>query len=217
MLLLAWDTSGLDLAVMRRLGSADGFAWRDAFVTSMVLHEGGRIVAALLLAWLVLGIWRPMGPMRHVPRADRMGCLATCIACMVGISLLKRASLTSCPWSLAEFGGAAQYVSHWAWGVADGGGGHCFPSGHESSAFGFVPMVPVFWRHARRRTAWWWAAGIVVFGLAIGFGQVLRGAHYPSHVAWTAWLCIAFTTMAWWARGALGSDTARIDKPETLP
>lgn len=208
LLLLAWDWAGLDLAVMRGLGGPGGFPWRDAFFTRVVLHDGGRIVAALLLVWLVVGIWRPTGPMRHVPRAERVWCLVACIACLVGISLLKRASLTSCPWSLAEFGGVARYVSHWAWGVADGGGGSCFPSGHASSAFGFMPIVAVLWAHARR-AAWGWIAGLAVFGLAIGAGQVLRGAHYPSHVAWTAWDCAAITALAWYAWFALRNRHAR--------
>jgi membrane-associated PAP2 superfamily phosphatase len=204
-LLFAWDASALDLAVMRRLGGPDGFVWRDAFATRVVLHDGGRIVAALLLGWLVVGVRKPTGPLKQVPRAERIWCLAACITCLIGISLLKRASLTSCPWSLAEFGGVARYVSHWAWGVADGGGGSCFPSGHASSAFGFMPIVPVLWRRVRR-AAWWWIAALALFGVAIGTGQVLRGAHYPSHVAWTAWYCAVFTALAWYAWGALRSS-----------
>ena len=30
------------------------------------------------------------------------------------------------------------HVSHWAWGVFDGGAGHCFPSGHAAGAFCFL-------------------------------------------------------------------------------
>jgi membrane-associated PAP2 superfamily phosphatase len=212
LLLFAWDATGLDLAMMRGLGGPAGFAWRDAFVTRVVLHDGGRIVAALLLVGLVVNIWKPIGPMTRVPRADRVWCLAACVACLVGISLLKRASLTSCPWSLAEFGGVARYVSHWAWGVADGGGGSCFPSGHASSAFGFMPIVAVLWGRARR-AAWWWVAALALFGLAIGCGQVMRGAHHPSHVMWTAWCCAAFTALAWFGWGAF--QRSRPMQPET--
>ena len=57
------------------------------------------------------------------------------------VSLIKRASLTSCPWDLAEFGGPAQYVSHWVLGLADGGGAHCFPGGHASAALAFVGVA----------------------------------------------------------------------------
>ena len=42
---------------------------------------------------------------------------------------------------LAEFGGVAQHVSHWSLGVLDGGPGHCFPSGHASSAFAFFALL----------------------------------------------------------------------------
>jgi membrane-associated PAP2 superfamily phosphatase len=186
---------------MRRIAGLDGFAWRNAFATRVLLHDGGRIVAGSILAWLIVSVWRPLGPLARLPRADRVWCLVACLVCLLGISLIKRASLTSCPWSLAEFGGTARYVSHWAFGVADGGGGNCFPSGHASSAFGFMPVVAALWAGARR-AAWSWLVGLTVFGIAIGAGQVLRGAHHPSHVAWTAWLCAAFTLLAWlgWRR-----------------
>ena len=49
-LLAAWDASGLDLEVMRRIAGPDGFALRDAFVTRVALHDGGRIVAGLRTA-----------------------------------------------------------------------------------------------------------------------------------------------------------------------
>ncbi len=211
-LLGAWDVSGLDLEVMRRLGGPRGFAWRDAFVTRVLLHDGGRIVAGLILAWLLVGVWRPTGSIVRLSRADRIACLLACVGCLVGISLLKRASLTSCPWSLAEFGGTARYVSHWAFGVTDGGGGKCFPSGHLSSAFGFLPIVAALWRHAPRAARAWLVA-LIVFGVAIGAGQVVRGAHHPSHIAWTAWLCTLFTLAVWhvWCRMREGRDTATAD------
>ena len=49
--LLAWDASGWDLGVARRVGSAAGFAWRDTWWASRLMHDGGRWAAwALLLA-----------------------------------------------------------------------------------------------------------------------------------------------------------------------
>jgi membrane-associated PAP2 superfamily phosphatase len=44
-LLLVWDASGLDLAVVRAFGDAQGFAWRDAWFTRTLLHDGGRWLA----------------------------------------------------------------------------------------------------------------------------------------------------------------------------
>jgi membrane-associated PAP2 superfamily phosphatase len=112
------------------------------------------------------------------------------------VPLIKRVSLTSCPWSLAEFGGAASYVSHWAWGRTDGGPGHCFPSGHASGAFSFLAG---WWalRVSAPRAARWWLVLTVVVGLVFGWGQMMRGAHYASHTLWTAWICWAVTVASW--------------------
>jgi membrane-associated PAP2 superfamily phosphatase len=190
--LLLWDLSGLDLEVMRRLASPDGFVWRDHWVTTLVLHQGGRALGWIVLAALILQVWRPLPFARDLTRADRVWWLATCLLCLLVIPLLKHASLTSCPWSLTAFGGAARYVSHWQLGVTDGGGGGCFPSGHASAAFSFLSgYFALRERHpvAARR----WLAAVVGLGLVFGIGQMLRGAHYPSHTLWTAWICLALT------------------------
>jgi membrane-associated PAP2 superfamily phosphatase len=44
---------------------------------------------------------------------------------------------------------------------------------------------------------------IVLSGLVLGLSQTLRGAHYPSHTAWTALFCAATAwanhgLFAWW-------------------
>jgi membrane-associated PAP2 superfamily phosphatase len=190
--LLLWDLSHLDLSVMRQLADPAGFVWRDHWLTTVVLHQGGRAVGWAVFACLVGQLWRPLTFARDVPLTVRRWWLATCVLCLLVIPLVKQASLTSCPWSLVEFGGNARYVSHWALGVSDGGGGGCFPSGHASAAFAFLAgYFALRERHpvAARR----WLAGVVGLGLVFGLGQTLRGAHYPSHTLWTAWICLALT------------------------
>ena len=127
--LVAWDFSGADLTVARQLAGPGGFPWRDHWLTSGVLHQGGRAVGWALFALLLVGIWRPLPFARALPRAVRVWWVLATLACVSVIPLLKARSQTSCPWDLAEFGGVAQYVSHWARGVADGGPGHCFQIG----------------------------------------------------------------------------------------
>lgn len=199
--LLLWDLSGLDLALMRWLASPVGYDWREHWFTTRVLHQGGRLLGWIVLTALVLQLWRPLPFARNLALAERRWWLATCLLCLLAIPLFKQASLTSCPWSLAEFGGTARYVSHWQWGMADGAGGGCFPSGHASAAFSFLAGYFALRQHhplAARR----WLLGVVGLGLLFGSGQTLRGAHYPSHTLWTAWICLALTLAsqrAWWA------------------
>ncbi len=193
-LLLAWDASGVDLRIMRQLGDAGGFELREAWATRLLAHQGGRLVSYVAMGFIVLlNLWPRLLPRLNV--RERRWWLVTTLVCLALISLIKRFSLTSCPWDLAEFGGAAQYVSHWDWGVLDGGGAHCFPSGHASAAFAYLAGG---WALARAypRAARAWITVTLVLGVIYGVGQMLRGAHYPSHTMWTGWICWAATLIA---------------------
>jgi membrane-associated PAP2 superfamily phosphatase len=193
--LLLWDASGLDLWVMRHVGSAAGFAWRDAWFTGQFIHKGGRLLSWVVIGFILLANLRPAQVLPALNRRERLNWLLVTLLCLAAVSLIKRVSLTSCPWDLHEFGGTARYVSHWALGLRDGGGGHCFPSGHASAAFGFLCGGWVLAR-AYPRVARAWVAAVMVLGVVYGIGQMLRGAHYPSHTMWTAWICWAVTVAA---------------------
>lgn len=188
-LLLAWDASGLDLQIVRLFGSANGFAWREQWLTAGLIHGGGRWLSGATLAFLLLLNLLPRRLLLPgLDRRERLIWLATSVASLLLISAIKRESTTSCPYDLAEFGGVAHYVSHWAFGLRDGGPGHCFPSGHASSAFAFLIGSFVLAR-AYPRAARHWLSAVLVLGLLYGVGQMVRGAHYPSHTLWTGWIC----------------------------
>lgn len=191
--LLVWDASGLDLPLARFWADAQGFALRDNWWLSAVLHDGARRAAWIPAVWLVVGIWKPTGILRRLTRAERVQWAATTLLALAAIALLKHVSHTSCPWDLAEFGGRASWVSHWAFGSTDGGGGRCFPAGHASAGFAFVSGYFVL-RTRSRAAAWACLAGALAIGFVLGGAQQLRGAHFMSHTAWTAWLC---WTLAW--------------------
>jgi membrane-associated PAP2 superfamily phosphatase len=201
--LLAWDATGLDLSLARLSGSASGFALRDHWFLVQVMHEGGKAMSWVLVVVLVLAIRWPMGPLRELVGHERAQLALTAIASVLLVSLVKHGSRTSCPWDLEAFGGVARHVSHWAWGLYDGGPGRCFPAGHASAAFAFVGgYFPLRHRHPAAARAWLLAS--LAAGLALGLGQQLRGAHFMSHTLWTGWLCWA-TGMAIdiaWARRA---------------
>jgi membrane-associated PAP2 superfamily phosphatase len=192
-LLLAWDASGLDLRIDGWFGNASGFPWRHHWLAEGLLHEGGRRLAMLLTAGLLLGIWWPLGGVAaRLPRSQRAWWLATTLACMALVPLIKHASLSSCPWDLQVFGGHAGWVSHWAWGVADGGPGHCFPSGHASAAFAFLAGYFAL-RAEAPGAARAWLVAVLVLGALYAGAQLVRGAHHLSHSAWTAWICWSLT------------------------
>lgn len=197
---LLWDLGGQDLAVMRWWGDAQGFGLRD---NPWLAHYGHavarRVLQGVLLVWLAVLAWG-RGPVLGWQRRERLAVALATVASLLVVSLIKRASLTSCPWDLAEFGGAARYVSHWMLGVADGGGAHCFPGGHASSALAFVgAALPAL--SARRASPWRGTLlllALLAGGAALGVVQTLRGAHYPSHTLWTMVICYATSAVVWW-------------------
>jgi membrane-associated PAP2 superfamily phosphatase len=206
LLTLAWDASGSDLSAMTWLGGPDGFAWREHWWLSNVMHSGAKQLAVLLyLGVLAMSLW-PLGIWQQLTRSQRLEIAMGITLSLVVVTAIKRISLTSCPWELQAFGGAASYVSHWSWGEADGGGGACFPGGHASSAFAFIALsLP--WLMSmdkdQQRLGRAMTAAILLTGLVLGLAQTLRGAHYPSHTAWTALVCAAtawanHVVFAWW-------------------
>lgn len=206
--LLTWDFSGLDLRVMHWIASPQGFALRHNWWLEHLLHDRVRDAAILVYLGILVMVWLPLGRFRDLRQLQRFEIWVGITLGLALINVLKRYTLTSCPWDLADFGGVGTYVSHWNWGLSDGGSGHCFPGGHASSALALAALsVP--WlvsgddRDRRWGTQILWT--VLLLGGLLGAVQTLRGAHYPSHTLWTGWMCwgIAVTNhmvFAWLAR-----------------
>ncbi|WP_300450793.1 phosphatase PAP2 family protein [Accumulibacter sp.] len=219
--LLAWDATGWDLAFARWYGTTAGFVWRDAWLTRSLLHDGGRWLARALLGLLVLDAVRPAWP--GPGRAERWWWIAVMLAGALLVPSIKQISTTSCPWELAEFGGVARYVSHWQFGSVDGGPGHCFPSGHAVAAFAFFGVY-FLWRPYRPVLADFSLVAVLLAGAAFGWAQLARGAHYPSHTLWSAWLCWTLCVIGDRLRpgrriaaGAVGDSVDRLVGDEPRP
>jgi membrane-associated PAP2 superfamily phosphatase len=194
-LIAAWEASGWDLALAGWYGTVDGFPWRDTWWARDLLHNGERLLAgAGLLAFTAYAL---LSRFDAPPRAERLFWLAITSACLVLIPVVKHFSQSSCPWDISVFGGAASYVPHWALGRLDGGPGHCFPSGHAVAAFAFFGLH-FLWRNHDRARAVLALAAVLGLGLLFGWTQMLRGAHFPSHVMWSAWLCWVTCALAAW-------------------
>ena len=186
--LMVWDATGGDLLLARMAGSHLGFPLRENPFMVHVMHEGARNLSWALVILLFAAIRWPFGVLRRLDTGSRVQLALTVLGSVIAVSIIKHASHTSCPWDLQEFGGVARYVSHWSWGVGDGGPGGCFPAGHASAAFAYVGGYFVLRRVSSRAAAiWLWTA--VAAGLVLGVAQQLRGAHYMSHTLWTAWVC----------------------------
>lgn len=197
-LALTWDLTAWDFPAMQALGTETGFPLRHNFWLEVVLHDGARQATRLLILGVLALSLRPLAQRVAPGLALPWWALVGLLVCLFTVGLIKRYSATSCPWELATFDGVATYVSHWNWGLRDGGAGRCFPGGHASAAFAFWP-VALAWMHStaprtQRLGRWlWWI--VLVLGVLLGVVQTLRGAHYPSHTLWTAALCWTLTVM----------------------
>lgn len=192
MCLLAWDFAGLDAAVMHHIADGGTFTLRDNWWLDEVLHTRAKQLALVVYAGLWAMLWWPQGVFRQLTRWQRTEIMVGITLALITISTLKRFSLTSCPWDLQDFGGAAIYVSHWHWGMLDGGAGHCFPGGHVSSALAFMGLALPWLGSgltAQRLLGRRILIGVLLAGLVLGITQTLRGAHYPSHTFWTGFIC----------------------------
>jgi membrane-associated PAP2 superfamily phosphatase len=166
------------------------------------MHVGVKYLAWAAFGVLAMGFWRPLPFMRRLTPREHAWWIGTTLLCVALIALLKRVSVTSCPWDLVEFGGAlARHVPHWALGQCDGGPGRCFPSAHASCAFAFL-SVPFVLRRTAPVAATRMATLIVAAGLVFGWVQMMRGAHYASHTLWTGWFC--------WCISALSFHASRV-------
>ncbi|KQV91785.1 phosphatidic acid phosphatase [Rhizobacter sp. Root1221] len=201
--LFLWEVSGRDMAWAHTFGNEHGFPWRDHWLFSEVLHEGGRRLSWAFALFLCLGVWWPVGVLRRIGLSHRLQLAATAMVASGVVVAIKSGSGSSCPWDMQAFGGVAHFVPHWRlWGLPDGGSGHCFPAGHASAGFAFVGGWFVF--RAWPRVAAVWLASAVGAGLVFGVAQQVRGAHFMSHTLWTGWICwvVAWAIDAVWPRVA---------------
>jgi membrane-associated PAP2 superfamily phosphatase len=214
-LLLALEWTPLDLALARASydPAAGRFPLREHVLTTRLAHDGAKALSALVFAWIAASVWRPTGILHRLSRKRRIYLVAAAAACLVIVTLLKRASALHCPWGLLEFGGTHAYLRLFDAVPPGWERGACFPAGHALSAFAYVGGY-FAWRGVDRRIALGWLAVVLVVGALTGVSQQLRGAHFLSHTLWTAWLCWTLSAgLAWLARGALRA----VNRPAARP
>jgi membrane-associated PAP2 superfamily phosphatase len=201
---LAWDVAGFDLAWARWYGNMQGFALRNDVMLQYWFHDVAQNGSRVLFGMCIVMIFLPLGVFKRLSKGERVHLVVATLFASLCVVAVKQFSMTSCPWSLSEFGGTATYVGHWQWGMSDGGGGRCFPGGHASSGFAFVAAA--FWIRLASKpvgmVVWFMASAA---GLVLGVVQQMRGAHFFSHTLWAWLLCCAVGVCYFYAVQAVGA------------
>ncbi|OVZ97945.1 phosphoesterase [Yersinia frederiksenii] len=155
------------------------FPWENNVWLDLLNHRllKQAIISAAIVT-LLWGIYRRNGRL-----------ITTMLLLGVGplvVGILKAISAHSCPWDLVEYGGKS--FSYVLMGTAPvgAGPGHCFPGGHASSGFAVMALFFLFYPERPRLAALCWFVGVGL-GMLMGFGQIMRGAHFLTHNLWAGW------------------------------
>jgi membrane-associated PAP2 superfamily phosphatase len=167
------------------------FQWNGRWLADTFMHHWLKyLFIALGVALTALFCVDTLPSLRRLPAATRRKLAVVVIACImvpVVVSLLKSRSALHCPYEIDRYGGSAPFVRLLEHVPAGLPAGHCFPAGHASGGL-WLAAFAVFWLPQRpRRAAAVFALGLLP-GLAMGWAQQLRGAHFLTHTLWSVWI-----------------------------
>jgi len=189
-LLLVFELTPLDIWLADRYFVAGRFVGEGNWWLEVFSHQWAKwtMILLALLVWLRVLAGHFNAHWRH----DSRRWLAVAVAMLLApaaVGILKHFSDSHCPWDVQRYGGTTPYVKLLEW-IPVVEPGRCFPAGHATSGFALFGAV-LFWRGRNRRLAnlAWWLA--FTAGIALGWGQQMRGAHFLSHTLWSAWVCWA--------------------------
>lgn len=155
------------------------FPLTDNYWLEVVIHHYVKyFVIAVAVSILILGI---------VKKQYHWIAIALIMASTPAtIGLLKSFSHHSCPWDLVRYGGNGQEYPLFGTVSPFPGDGRCFPGGHASGGFGLLGLYFFLYPKSKRLSVYALIFAFTV-GMIMGFGQVMRGAHFFSHNLWTLW------------------------------
>lgn len=99
--------------------------------------------------------------------------------CLIGV--IKSQSNDACPWDMIN-----STATSYTWN-AHQMHGHCFPGGHASTGFALIVGYFIY-RVSDPKRALFYLISSLILGFAMGWTQMMRGAHFFSHNLWTLWI-----------------------------
>ena len=151
---------------------ARGFFLKHSWWAEDLIHDAGRALVALAGGAALL-----IGVLSSRMRRPALYLFMAIVLSTGAVAILKAMSSRPCPWDLERYGGG-------------GSAGGCFPSAHAATGYSLMALFFAL-RDRGPRLA---RAGLLLglgLGTLVGFGQIVRGAHFLSHNLWSAAVCWA--------------------------
>lgn len=169
---------------------SNSFPLKDNYWVELINHKLLKyLVIAIAAGCLIYGIFKRNAEL-----------IVTAILIGLGsatVGLLKSWSSHSCPWDLVRYGGQAIEYPLLSATSSFPGSGQCFPGGHASGGFSLMALFFLFFYRTPSR-ALFCALGAVILGIVMGYGQVVRGAHFFSHNLWSFWWVWLVQLLIYW-------------------
>ncbi|OTG66768.1 phosphatase PAP2 family protein [Acinetobacter silvestris] len=180
----------IDMHLIQPFIDASGsFPYRDNWYLVHINHKIFKnILIAVYLAFLIL--WLASFKIQRLKTKRWLYgyMFFVCILSTSVIGILKSQSAHACPWEMTQ-PTTLGYI--WNFSATNG---HCFPGGHASTGFALLTGFFVY-RLVQPKLAYAFLGLGLVIGFILGWGQMMRGAHFLSHNLWTGWIIFAFNLL----------------------
>jgi len=166
------------------------FPWKETWFTDDLMHGSVKnviIKSGYLLILVVLfdALFRFKKINPFVRVRLRFVALASVLVPFV-IRAIKQFSVLHCPWNIDRYGGNSLFLRLLDSVPPGMDAGHCFPAAHATVGL-WLAALCVFWLPGKPKLATVvFFAGLSV-GLALGWVQQMRGAHFLFHTLWASW------------------------------
>lgn len=213
---LAANWFGLDIYLSNHFydTASQSFIYREHPLYSSVLHTGLKNLSVLVwLSLFLLAIWLKVKlkhQQTHHARAlsqlhYTIWVLSISAVIVTAVSLLKHQSSHACPWDLALYGQTEPYFILGKF--HNELSGKCFPSGHASTGWMWIPVlitptnIPTFKALFINKKTGAQLQKLVLLAILTAitlacFTQIVRGAHFLSHVLATGWIALTLSLIA---------------------
>ncbi|HSG93530.1 MAG TPA: phosphatase PAP2 family protein [Methylotenera sp.] len=169
----------------------------DPFLTVWMHVRLKWLMVATALASLALALCSYRLSSLNEYRQSLLWVFAGMVISTTAVSVFKHYSVHGCPWDIVLYGGRLPLLDLFTSPPAGTEAGACFPAGHPSGGFALMTFYFAFMHKKPRFSVLMLWIGMFM-GLLMGLVQVMRGAHFLSHVLWSGWLVWMVLLALYW-------------------